>query len=134
MKLLLLLCLAVGAFAARSNSVRHHNQKLQEKEFARWQLLTRARELDETNDDAAEPQEDRRTGSFGSPRLGRVRLFKNNGRDNLRDLMRRGYADWEAYKTVHGEALVNCIRLLTTICLAHFQAKCTTTRLRRTSA
>jgi hypothetical protein len=106
MKVLLLLCLAIGAFAARSNSVRHHNQKVQEKEFARWQLLTRARELDETDDVPVEPQENRRTGSFGSPRLGRVRLFKNNEGDNLRDLMRRGYAQWETYKGIHGESLL----------------------------
>uniref|UniRef100_A0A914W8H3 Cathepsin L-like n=1 Tax=Plectus sambesii TaxID=2011161 RepID=A0A914W8H3_9BILA len=105
MKVLVLLCLAIGALATtRSNHARDENDRVQQKENERWQVLTRAEELSESNENAAESaEEERPTGSFGSSRLGRVRLFKNNERDNLRDLIRRGYADWESYKQLHGK-------------------------------
>lgn len=102
MKLLIVLCLALVAVAERSNHVRHENQRVQEKEYQRWQTLTRAEELDETND-AAEDEDSSSSGSFGSSRLGRVRLLKSSERENLRELIRRGYADWEAYKELHGK-------------------------------
>lgn len=104
MKLLIVLCLALVAVAERSNHVRHENQRVQEKEYQRWQTLTRAEELDETND-AAEDEDSSSSGSFGSSRLGRVRLLKSSSeRENLRELIRRGYADWEAYKELHGQS------------------------------
>lgn len=108
---IVLLCLVVAAFAASTNHARQQNEAVKQRESQQWQELTRARELDESNEAAVESaeeeeegaEEEERTGSFGSSKLGRVRLFKNNQRDNLRELIRRGYADWESYKEEHGE-------------------------------
>uniref|UniRef100_A0A914VI13 Cathepsin L-like n=1 Tax=Plectus sambesii TaxID=2011161 RepID=A0A914VI13_9BILA len=128
MKVFIVFCLAIGALAADSSQVRHQNLKVVQMEFEEWQLLTpimETNELVEENNESAQemnelPEEtnesaedafksedkDQSTDSFKSLYLDGI-LFRNNERNDLRELIRRGRADWQAYKEVHGKVYNN---------------------------